>query len=62
VEHSAIQRATMKCADDERHIAIEDNEIFPHAAALVPKDAPARVRREMAQRRRQEPERSWRLN
>jgi hemerythrin-like domain-containing protein len=42
----------------ERHIAIEDNEVFPLAARIVPADKLAEVGREMAERRGQPVHRS----
>ena len=45
----------------ERHIAIEDNEIFPLAAKVVPRETLAEVGREMALRRGQDPDRQWKF-
>jgi len=48
----------------ERHIAVEDSEIFPLAAKVVPQNQLAEVGREMARRRGQDPDRqvqsTWR--
>jgi hemerythrin-like domain-containing protein len=45
----------------ERHISIEDNEIFPLAAKVVPPEKLAEVGREMAKRRGQDPDRQWKF-
>ena len=43
----------------ERHIAVEDTEIFPLAAKVLSKEKLAEVGREMARRRGQDPDRKW---
>ena len=45
----------------ERHIAVEDNDIFPLAGKLVPREQLAEVGREMARRRGQDPDRSFKF-
>jgi hemerythrin-like domain-containing protein len=46
----------------ERHIALEDDEIFPLAGKLVPREQLAEVGREMARRRGQDPDRSFKFH
>lgn len=43
----------------ERHIAVEDNDIFPLAGKSVPEEQLAEVGREMARRRGQDPDRKF---
>ena len=44
------------------HIRIEDREIFPLAAKVVPPEQLAEVGREMAKRRGQDPDRQWKFH
>jgi hemerythrin-like domain-containing protein len=46
----------------ERHIAIEDHDIFPLAGSVLPQDKLAEVGREMALRRGQDPNRDFKLH
>lgn len=45
----------------EHHIAVEDNEVFPIAAKLVPAEMLAEIGREMAQRRGQDASRQFKF-